>query len=449
MAALLCACARVDGTDDAPPRADAAVAADAAPAPGDGALRCEDMPFRSLPFCPKDEGVCAGARFHCEDGRAAPCEEADYAAYHAGYANPETEAHCDGLDNDCDGRTDEACACVTGTTQPCGAGLGACEAGEQHCTDGAWGPCEGEVGPADESCNGTDDDCDGQVDEDTADLAPPCAQATGVCAGARQRCGGVPGFVACDAARLAAHDLRYAPDETDQHCDGADNDCDGLSDEGCACDPAAPPRACGASVGECRAGEQTCDRGFWSPCDGAGPRPEACSDRDEDCDGRVDEGVTCPERHACVAGACVRTGAVVRAASGARGHDTGREARGGWCATAGVHPEGFLCDGPYLNDLPAGEYEATWRLLVGGEPAPDAEVARLDVNDYDGRPSCGDCALAERAIRGADFAAAGQWQEFALRFSNPGGGHRIELRTWWPGGAYLCEDQVEVRRVLP
>jgi murein DD-endopeptidase MepM/ murein hydrolase activator NlpD len=51
-------------------------------------------------------------------------------------------------------------------------------------------------------------------------------------------------------------------------------------------------RGCGSDVGECVAGAQTCRGGNWSGCEGGtGPRGEDCNDRDDDCDGRVDEGL--------------------------------------------------------------------------------------------------------------------------------------------------------------
>ena len=70
---------------------------------------------------------------------------------------------CDGLDNDCDGATDEG----FGVGEACAAGTGACErAGVRACAeDGASAACAARPGdPVAEICNGLDDDCDGVVD---------------------------------------------------------------------------------------------------------------------------------------------------------------------------------------------------------------------------------------------------------------------------------------------
>jgi len=178
------------------------------------------------PACPLQMGVCAGSRRPCQGaGGWGGC---DASVYGADYEADETR--CDDLDNDCDGSTDEGCPCSPGQSRPCSTDEGVCVAGEQVCDqDGNWGACSG-VLPADEECDGLDNDCDGQTDEDEDLDAPPCGLQQGECAGAVQRCGGGQGWLACEASDYGD---RY--EDPEQSCDGLDNDCDGLTDEDGVC----------------------------------------------------------------------------------------------------------------------------------------------------------------------------------------------------------------------
>ncbi|NIR40668.1 MAG: hypothetical protein GWN07_32975, partial [Actinobacteria bacterium] len=80
--------------------------------------------------------------------------------------NPGNRELCDAemVDEDCDGTANpaELCSCSAGDSRPCNL-EGACAAGTEECLDGSWGACS--IAPITEICNGVDDDCDGATDE--------------------------------------------------------------------------------------------------------------------------------------------------------------------------------------------------------------------------------------------------------------------------------------------
>jgi len=213
------------------------------------------------------------------DGGPQPCR-----------AQPEA---CDGLDNDCDGLTDEE---LEDLAPPAARRAGVCAGAVAVCAGAAgWVEPDYDAFPGYEaeerSCNGLDNDCDGETDEDLEEVAPPAELQAGVCEGAVVPCLGRLGWGEPDYSGIPGYEAE------ERSCDGLDNDCDGRTDEGLV----VPEEGCHLH-GPCRGHEPRCAGELGWVCDGvAGWSAEdfTCDEVDNDCDREVDEGPD-PEGWACI-----------------------------------------------------------------------------------------------------------------------------------------------------
>jgi hypothetical protein len=168
--------------------------------------------------CGSDVGVCVAGTQTCSAGT--------FPTACSGEVVARAEA-CDGtLDDDCDGAVDEGCGCTSGTMRACGTDVGACRAGSQTCSPaGTWGTCTGAIDPASELCNGVDDDCDGLTDEGCdciTGATRSCGIDTGECARGTETCDAAGDWGACAGSIGPATEVCNTRDDD---CDGlADED---------------------------------------------------------------------------------------------------------------------------------------------------------------------------------------------------------------------------------
>jgi hypothetical protein len=188
--------------------------------------------------------------------------------------------------------------------------VGVCRTGTKACVAGQWGACQGAVSPTPEQCNGLDDDCDGQTDN-----PPPGTELPGVGV-ACQTLGGCPGTTICDPnARAVVCQPTSGGVEvcngTDDDCDGQIDElpspgepplCDptGAKCAGVACVPDVP-----TGVHVCTPGRYACINGVMDCLGAVLSTPEVCNGLDDDCNGQTDEGDLCDPGSVCYQGRCV------------------------------------------------------------------------------------------------------------------------------------------------
>jgi MYXO-CTERM domain-containing protein len=206
---------------------------------------------------------------------------------------------CNGKDDNCNGHIDEGVSNMCPVSDDPANADNLKGTGAQHC--------------AIETCNCKDDNCNGTVDEG---LPPNACGGPCGCAVPAEKCDGLDnncdgnidegfmvgasctnngvgacrrgGILACKADGSGT--LCDAPvvTPTQEVCNNIDDDCNGKIDDGVI--PGVGV-ACGSGLGTCAAGVTACVNGKLVCNTVSMPKPETCNGLDDDCDGVIDNGV--------------------------------------------------------------------------------------------------------------------------------------------------------------
>ncbi|MCB9763854.1 MAG: hypothetical protein H6739_29055 [Alphaproteobacteria bacterium] len=402
------------------------------------------------------------------DGYAAceECDDTDRAV------NPSATEVCDGVDNDCDGATDEddAADAATWYGDRDSDGYGdpsdatrACEAPTGYVADATdCDDANASANPgATEVCDSVDNDCDGATDEDDAADATTWyldfdSDGYGGTAFSQTACDAPSGYVA-DATDCDDTDATANPGATEV-CDGVDNNCDGDTDEDDAADVTTwyldfdsdgyggstyTQVSCDAPRGYVD-DSQDCDDGDATVNPGA---TEVCDSVDNDCDGTTDE----DDAADAVSWSPDADSDGYGATSGAQ--------------TACVAPSGYVADATDCDDSDAGIHPGATEVCDGddndcdGFADPDAEVlgdgalcAAASCDDLlTHRSSAGDGAWwIDPDSTGAfevycDMTTQGGGWTLVAKLTDQDGRHWTTASTDWTGtSAYGATDDLSV-----